>query len=175
MLRAVVMLLMLAMVATGLMPGEGDAHRNAKPQRTIIIFDYTNAAWEGVVTQTVTDFNAVMPRRGPRVMYRRAEGPCFDDHQRRNVYAVCSVPDLDGGHPGIFYPFTHRIDLTDHAAQQSWSAKTNLMCHELMHALTRVSDNYDALPDTSCVWGRLPGPGSFDIDLLNERFGRKRR
>jgi hypothetical protein len=40
---------------------------------------------------------------------------------------------------------------------------TNPVCHELMHAVTGIKDQYHRRPKTACVWGSLPTLGRFDI------------
>jgi len=171
--RVVVILLALLIVAGGVLPGETDARRDRK--RIIVIYDYTSDALTDVVSQMVAEFAAVMPRSGPKLIYRRGEGPCFDGHQQRNVYVVCSARSVPGGRDGFYSHYTHRVDLLEGMPAHH---EAPVVCHELMHALTGIPDNYDALPDQSCVWGSLSTPGPFDIEqlaLAYARPGRKRR
>jgi hypothetical protein len=54
-------------------------------------------------------------------------------------------------------------------------ALDNPPCHEMMHALTNILDNYGAAPDTSCVWGSLTNPGPFDVAYLKRVYDKQRR
>lgn len=182
-MRVVVILLALLIVATGLVPGESDARRHkADRQRTIVVQDYTSAAWAGVVTQTVDDFNAVMPKRGPRLRYVREDGACPDTRPKRSML-VCSV--ANDPRAGYASPWGRYVFVNDTYAV-GWHAqfRAQTVCHEFMHALSGVGDNRTfgpdgnaiyPLPDQSCVWGDLSAPGPFDIALLAELYGSKRR
>ena len=47
------------------------------------------------------------------------------------------------------------------------------ICHEFMHATTGIPDNYGAHPDTSCVWGSLSAPGSFDAQFAHKVYAKR--
>ena len=51
--------------------------------------------------------------------------------------------------------------------------RDNVVCHEFMHATTGIPDNYGARPDTSCVWGDLSAPGSFDAQYAHQVYKQK--
>lgn len=135
----------------------------AKSHRTLVVDDYTTQVWWGdTVERTVDDLNAVMPKRGPRLVYvDHPDGGC----PAGKGIVVCS--DTTGKSlPGVTYGYT--IIVSDGSAQQQ-----NVVCHEFMHVLTGIADNYDTRDD-SCVWGRIDSPGPFDADLLKDRYPRKK-
>jgi hypothetical protein len=155
------------------LPGGVDARRG---QRVLVVRDYTSEAWAGVVEQTVDDFNAVMPKGGPKLVYERMEPISCVVHptqRRRSVLDICSVPELPSG--ARAHPRQKVILLNDTYTGPYYDRfRATTACHEVMHILTRVDDNVGALPDQSCVWGELAQPGPFDIDLLRKTYGRHR-
>lgn len=168
------MRLLLLVLVMALLPVGTDARRH---QRVIVVHDYTSAAWDGVVQQTVADFNAVMPKRGPLLNYERAQGECPYLAPRRTI-VYCSVtyipPHQPGGVPPAGTVFNrrtiHLLDLDPDISQ--W--RFNHACHELMHVLTGIPDTERSATVESCVWGFLPGPGSFDVAQLRQRYGKHR-
>jgi hypothetical protein len=137
-------------------------HRERDKRPVLIVEDHTGAAWKGVVAQTVADFNGVIPKRGPRLRYVRGKGSC--GWEPRSI-VIChdeiALPQFGG-------TTRHLVRL-----DPDYPERANAVCHELMHALTGIADNYDARVD-SCVWGRLDAPGPFDVAHLREAFGRHR-
>jgi hypothetical protein len=168
------MRVLLVLLVLLVLPGEVDARRR---QRVLVVRDSTSAAWDGVVEQTVADFNAVMPQGGPQLRYERMDAqPCIihPTRRRRSVLDVCSISHLSSA------ALAHQrqlVILLNDAYTGPWydQFRATVACHEIMHILTRVDDNDGALPDQSCVWGELSQPGPFDIDLLRQRYGRKHR
>jgi hypothetical protein len=138
----------------------------AVAREVVQVIDRTSTAWNGIVQETVDDFNAIMPPKGPILRYVRGGVGCASE------IPVCSgaLPDnvlgLAWYYPGDRYA---SIQVTD-----TWpldqEGKEAVACHEFMHALTHIGDNYGG-NSQSCVWGRLPDPGIFDIDYLYRYFG----
>ena len=177
-MRAVIVLLISLIVSASLIPGASDARRRkAHPPRIIVVHDYTGETWSGVVQQVVDDFNAVMPQHGPRLVYlREHNAPCGDLSPLPRDVQVCTHPGF--GHLGqVDYPVWHkgRWHWSLIRVQATTIDKRRVVCHEMMHVLTNIGDNYDALPDQSCVWGTLDHPGPFDITELSTVYRRARR
>ena len=177
---AVVLLLALALVGAGLLPGASEARRGRKAPatRAIVVRDYTSDLWSGVVAQTVADFNAIMPEGGPVLRYARMDPvPCesLRPSRTRRVIAVCSGTFLTPA--GQTSPDVRDIWLSDpfrqallDSGQGPHTGPTGLVCHEMMHVLTGIQDNTGARLHESCVWGILRHPGPFDIATLAERY-----
>jgi hypothetical protein len=164
------MRVLLVLLVLLILPGEVEARRG---QRVLVIRDYTSASWQGVVAQTVQDFNAVMPQGGPELRYERADEGACPQFRTREV-AVCLVA-ADSIAPAVGRVYVADKGAAHIVVSDAYRPTSVLLCHELMHVLTGVGDNYGALPDQSCVHGSLPYPGPFDVDLLGQRYARKHR
>jgi hypothetical protein len=62
--------LVIALAILLLFPSAVDA---GKKRNRVYVNDYTNSS---VVAETVDDFNRIMPKRGPRLIYRSIPGLC---------------------------------------------------------------------------------------------------
>ncbi|MBA2707355.1 MAG: hypothetical protein H0U59_06085 [Gemmatimonadaceae bacterium] len=165
----------LVIVAALLLPMPIDAgkkhnHHRRENRPVMFVEDYTAPAWDGVIAETVADFNAVMPKRGPRLVYvRKPHVACAP----APTTTVCSGI-LGVGTAGLAYVTGGggRIALNDlYAFPEDSAGFPALACHELMHILADVGDNYGAFPSASCVWGYLSDPGPKDVELLRARYG----
>jgi DMSO/TMAO reductase YedYZ molybdopterin-dependent catalytic subunit len=169
-----VLLVLLAILLV--LPGEVGARRG---KRVLVIRDYTSAAWEGVVEQTVADFNAVMPQRGPDLRYERMEATSCEalvvPRPRDRFVALCSVAAFDRDFGALFLRGGVLAFSDRYTGPWYDQFRATVVCHEFMHLLTNIPDNDGALPDQSCVWGDLSQPGSFDIDRLRETYRRNHR
>src|SRR3712207_5537537 len=87
---------------------------------TVHVYDYTSAVWDGIIAETVADYNAVMPqgKDAPRFIYHRMpERTCgtLPKKRRANTIAVCSTQEL------LTYGWLHReIRLSDPLATGPW-------------------------------------------------------
>jgi hypothetical protein len=151
-----------------LLTGDSAATKPPPAKPPIVVIDRTGPGWTDAVRKTVANFNAVMPPNGPRLVYQRAAAGCED-------VDVCSGDA--SGNLGLTWfwatdpPGVGHIVLTD-TLPIFPLPKLNIVCHEMMHALTHIGDNYDARPQTSCVWGSiLTRPGRFDVARLQETYG----
>ena|SRR5688500_7439718 len=144
---------------------------------TVPIHDYTSSDWDGIFGATVGQFNAMLAPGGPRLVYRRmSPTPCdaitTPKPKKWRGIVVCSsgtpLPNNFAGYTTWDVGWGQRQGLVLRRVQIALTfpvtgSQHNLACHELMHAVTGIPDNYGAAPDTSCVWGDLPSPGSFDV------------
>ena len=139
--------------------------------KKVPVYDYSG--WPEV-PQTVAEFNAVLPKKAPSLAYQ-AKGvlDCSQVPQHKDAITVCSVPSVDGkwGHTRWAsrgrYLQRSIISLSNEVGQHH---RANNVCHEFMHAVTNIPDNYGALPDTSCVWGNLSAPGPFDSEYMRKVY-----
>lgn len=153
--------------------------------KKVVVFDLTSAAWDGVIAQTVADFNAVMPKKAPLLVYQRmAAKDCAAirgrDHKRGIVTcSTAAFSDVGGAAAGFFdndlRVKRYVLQFSDPYASANPTQRARAACHELMHAYTGIRDNYHALPDTSCVWGSLTSPGPFDVAYAKRVYGKKGR
>ena len=142
------------------------------------VYDYTSAAWRPIVETTVAEFNAMLPRRAPQLRYQAMpEIPCaqISPGLHRGGIVVCTTPSL---------PSSDELGRTEFSVKQSQFSRARItlleatnparrdtiVCHEFMHATIGIRDNYDAFPDTSCVWGSLTAPGSFDAQYARKLY-----
>lgn len=152
-------------------------NHHERHQGVIAVYDRTSDAWNGVIEETVADFNAIMPPQGPRLVYVDQSGVlCAQDVK------VCSgyVDPKYGGFAITRAPGEGEILLTD-IIPLSRQGMEMIACHEFMHVLTQIPDDYiiDAIgnviwqhPGTdSCVWNWSENPGSFDIATLKSVYG----
>ena len=142
------------------------------------VYDYTSAAWRPIVAATVEEFNAMLPERAPSLFYRViGETPCdqISPQLHRGGIVVCTAPTLSSDDElGLTEFFVNqgqisRVRITLPEATDP-GLRDNVVCHEFMHATTGIRDNYGARPDTSCVWGDLSAPGSFDAQYARKVY-----
>jgi hypothetical protein len=180
--RKFVRLALLIFVVSLTITPEGSAVGVAWPKKTVTVHDYSG--WPEVPAM-VAAFNDAMPKAAPRLRYRAMSGRC---HKHRTGITVCEATILDdaAGTFSLVYEngWAERgvIRLLTDALH---GERRRLVCHELMHVLTGISDRYvvdpetgidgGPYPDQSCVWGILPGPGSFDVAYAKKVYGKKRR
>jgi hypothetical protein len=157
-----------ALVALVAAPERAPTRRRAR-RSTIIVADYTSAAWDGVLVRTVADFNAVMPKGGPRLIYqRRASGVCPERVD------TCSGDTGEwAGWATIGTPGESFVMLSDSPLLNDFG-KRAVACHEFMHALTSIKDCYGCRVD-SCVHGWRETPGAFDVKRLRKVWGNDKR
>jgi hypothetical protein len=123
----------------------------------------------------------MLPARAPRLLYRAmGETPCAQISAKlhRGGIVVCTVPSLASDDArGLTEFFVSqgrlsrvRIMLSE---ESNPGLRDNTVCHEFMHATTGIRDNFDTLLDTSCVWGDLSAPGSFDAKFAHKVYKQK--
>ena len=142
--------------------------------KTVPVYDYTSPAWEGIIAATVADMNAMLPKKAPRLVYRRMpERPCSQAPERQGVIVVCLLDATDPSQAHAVW-LTQRHIITEAQIRLSPSTlprnQRKEACHEFMHATTGISDNYGASPETSCVWGTLSNPGPIDVAFARKVY-----
>ena len=145
---------------------------------SIGVYDYTSAAWRPIVAATVEEFNAMLPAQAPSLFYRViGETPCdqISPTLHRGGIVVCTTPLLSSGaERGRTEFYVNQGQLSrvriSLAEETNRELRDNTVCHEFMHATTGIPDNEGALPDTSCVWGDLSAPGSFDAQYARKVY-----
>ena len=160
----------------GVIPAEATHYA---PKEKVFILDQTSANFDGSVERTITRFNEVMPNRGPLLVYVRG------NHEvcASAIVSVCSG-DLGEHTAGLAYTTLGSISLSDSLFSHTPMTEGGidaLVCHELMHILTHVGDQYSYDPITrvttwlvpgldSCVHGMSIGPGAYDVQLLADHY-----
>ena len=145
-------------------------------QKHLFVDDYTSAVWQPVIAETVANFNGILPKRAPQLVYR-AMGvqtcESLPDYDQPRAISVCNGPVTDGDGVTDSAWWKHefrRVKITLEPTIRSTN-RLNVTCHEFMHALTNIPDqDGDPEPVTSCVWGRLSTPGSFDVAYLKRVY-----
>jgi hypothetical protein len=173
---------MLVLVSWLLLGPPAAAREPAWQRNRVVVYDYTSAAWGGVIAQTVAEFNDMLPKNAPRLIYvRRTAVPCEAIPTRRrkgDSLVVCSTTLI-----------VHAGQTAGPRLVQLADAPINPLagtaCHEFMHALTGIGDNYVLGIDggwtwitpglDSCVWGWSTKPGSFDVAYAKKVYGKKKR
>ncbi len=172
--KCLILILILAVAfPVGMVDAEKKNNHHRRENRAVIVIaDYTASQWDGVIQETVDDFNAIMPKRGPRLVYARKDsGSCPE-----GVYAlvVCTGP-MDSNNMGQAWTTAAGsvILINDMYLGPEFShAFPIIACHELMHIVANVGDNPGAFPDESCVWGELSDPGPKDGELLRKNYSK---
>lgn len=166
-MRAVLIALILLTVSADAL-----ATGAAWERKRVVIKNYLSEDWRPFVAPVVAAFNDAMPKRVPTLRYREHDPTACADiprQQRRTGIVLCWTTDTPNG-LGATYPHQRR-HVIDRAQvrlkpETGWGDDriANTVCHELMHALTGIPDNYDfPQRERSCVWGLLPEPGPFDV------------
>lgn len=191
--RTVLHLVLLIGIAAGIMLGVALSTRGGVEDeaggggavwtsKRVTVRVYTSEAWRPIVQQTIREYNAIMPQRGPRLRVKmQQQRSCQWVRKQRfkqPTIAVCSLDET--WYAGSTVLGTHRhtvkrdvawVQLVGQPGQDGvdLDEHRNTSCHEMGHALSWVNDNYDADRD-SCVQGDLPYPGSWDADYLRKTY-----
>jgi hypothetical protein len=150
-------------------------HKKRDRYNTVAVTNYTG--WPEV-QETVDDFNRIMPSRGPKlVLVEAGVQPCAENitvcaglnHPWAGGVAIWGTGDPLGEGTTVL-----RSDLDS-------LGREFILCHEMMHLLTHIPDDYVRHNDgtvtwnnpglDSCVWNYLRDPGSFDVQYLKQTFG----
>lgn len=145
--------------------------------KTLLIRDFTDTPWRPFVAQTVAAFNAMLPKRAPRLIYRAMDELACPRVRVKRGIAVCNAP---GRTPGAVTPHIEHHEFSRAVVRiEPWDDHPYpliLLCHEFMHATTDIPDDPDPIYSTheamSCVWGQLDHPGPFDRAYAHWVYGK---
>lgn len=161
MVRVVLILALLLMLPGEVMAKDGAAWH----KKRVVVHDYTSAAYKPYVAEMVAAFNAMLPKRAPKLVYReQPERACNTlDKKRPKVITIC----LSGGEWDMTATDAKHGEITRATViligNDTPDQIHNTICHELMHAVTDAPDDYrDPHLTESCVQGMTPYPGAWD-------------
>lgn len=146
-------------------------------ERTLPVQDFSTNASESLIAE-VADFNAHMPPNGPHLVYQRMDGPCPPPYERRHVITACTGDVTPQSAAALTYQRGDpdqpgRMLSAQMVFDDDLVVTTHYVCHEMMHAVTGIWDNYGARNEDSCVWGWwLEQLGPYDIILLNDAYAK---
>lgn len=128
---------------------------------TVPVVDATSGGWEAAITETIDDYNAIMPKHGPTLVYVLGEtstcNPNWWENQDIRVLFCHPGPGVIYGVLGTPWRAEVMTPTANLPVDKEW-----FLCHEFMHALTGIPDNYNSQPGKSCVYSYQDDPGSFD-------------
>lgn len=178
-LYCVLVLFLLVPTANARPGGTGAVWKGAK---TVTVWDYSSDEWEPVVARAVQEMNKALPRNAPRLRLKDQSPKSCDAVKARkppkNAIIICS---RESGHyagsmhghvnnhtfdKGVVY--LTLIGVPGHD-EHPLDFHQNTACHELMHGVSNVNDDYTADRD-SCVHGDNPSPGSWDRKYLKRTY-----
>ncbi len=168
-MKTLLVLLALVMFLPGGTAAKGGAAWRAK---SVVVYDHTSPEWQPYVAETVAAFNAMLPSRAPRLVYTpMRERPCTAMSYERGEIAVC----FKGNDNATAFVVRHRVihgALVRLIGDDPPDERGNVICHEFMHALTGVPDDYDfPHEETSCVQGGgLNAPGAWDVFYARKMY-----
>jgi hypothetical protein len=138
--------------------------------KTVVVRDATPPAWKPYVEAMVAEFNAILPKRAPRLVYRAIdEAPCGG--KARGIVICVADHFTQTGVAGEMQRLSRTHAEIRLLPLDRFIEPRIVLCHELMHALTGIPDNAALpYPDDSCVWGFLSHPGSFDVAYVQEVY-----
>lgn len=161
---------MLGIAALIPVPTQAKKRKRHRLHESFTVIDRTPPEWDGVVAEMVDKFNAVMPPRGPKILYERGDpAVCADDigvcvGNTMPYLGIAAITDTPG---------EAEIILTDQSPITR-ELQEAITCHEFMHAISGIRDCYGCQID-SCVHGWRRSPGSFDVKYLKKTFGKRRK
>jgi hypothetical protein len=90
--------------------------------------------------------------------------------------SVCSESELSGGWSGyVTMWYSTWPDILGRVMMsldtEAASTRQGLNCHEMMHAVGGVLDDYGADPTGSCIYGYLEYLGPSDVTFLRDNYG----
>lgn len=140
---------------------------------------YTDDYWRPIVEQKAEEIQDAMPARGPRIrVIQEPERSCDAVEKLRfsqPTITVCSKPEANYAGSAMLHQHrkivkNERAWLTLIPAGQGFGYDVNTACHELMHGVSWVNDNYSYRQD-SCVQGGREDPGPWDVAFLAQAYG----
>jgi hypothetical protein len=163
-MRIWLVLLLVVLVPEGAMAARWE-------KAVVPVWDFMPQQAQPYIQAAVDDFNATLPPGVPRLDYiPMGELPCANlpGYGKLGGISVCYAPDS--------WHSVSDIALDGHAISRVrvQLVTVNAACHELMHALTNIADDY-ANPHLgeSCVQGALEHLGSWDIAYAAQVYGER--
>lgn len=143
----------------------------------VVVKDYTPDEWKPYVADMVIAFNAMLPKRAPRLVYEaQPETPCktLKRKRGRGQIAVCTGAFIDNtvlvAKNGVI-----RSALIQLFPETMPTHRHGFVCHEMMHAVTDAPDDYSyPHPETSCVLGDANFPGKWDAAYARKVYNKAR-
>lgn len=141
---------------------------------TITLYDYSDDRYTERFETEVNEFNANLPIYAPEMVYvRESPSDCNLDLIEDSITVCMADPDKPEAVADATWWVTP-YDAENKAMIRLKPTFTPLPrdpipCHEMMHVVTYIADNYGANPD-SCVWGYTEHLGSFDIQHMIDVF-----
>jgi len=173
--KLAVIVLALSLLTVSNAEAKKHHHKHPQPfQREIwYIINQLPSQWTPQLQETVADFNANMPEKGPLLVVIKGD-PVICDTQIKRTITVCGGDGeyAGGEYWGLAWGIGHSemsiwMDVEGEWIPDSPDEVEATLCHELMHEVGLIDDNYNAMPDTSCVWGNLTDLGPWDIARLH--------
>jgi hypothetical protein len=162
-----------AQEATAEMAGGGGAVWTAK-QVNVLLF--TGSYWTPIIETMVKDARKALPPKGPRLNVK-VMSPHSCEWVASQTYSqptitFCENEAWYAGSTGL--KSSHHIIQNKRAkveviADGDLSYDRNTACHEMMHALAWVNDNYNYNKD-SCVQGSRESFGPWDVNFLAKAY-----
>ncbi|MCC6382642.1 MAG: hypothetical protein IT304_09025 [Dehalococcoidia bacterium] len=136
----------------------------------VVVHDAMPEAWQPYITAALEDFNTHLPATAPRLIYQRAEvgRACHDFPRPPEGIVIC----LGEGLPSVTWKRMQGF-IKPQPNPRVHGDPARFLCHELMHVVTKIDDNYNSKPGESCVWGRESRLAPFDIAYLQKVFAKQ--
>lgn len=144
----------------------------------VVVRDYTGGRrWGPIIAAQVDALNAALPAGAPRFVYEDAGArACRELRSQQGSIAVCAQEHLT--RPAVTSLLRRKqtvVGATIMLRQDQVRVfGDNRVCHELMHAVTAIADDYRSEPE-SCVRGSVSTFGAWDIALLAAEYSRRSR
>lgn len=146
-------------------------------ERVVDVHIYAGAYGTPLIVDAVRGIQAALPARGPRFRIKTHGltdcGKVANQKFKRATITFCEVGPNDewAGVTGL--RAEHHVIQNRAWIRAQWyeyeDFDRNTACHELMHAVSWVNDDYAADKD-SCVHGDNPHPGSWDVRYLKKVY-----
>lgn len=155
------------------MAGGGGAVWTAKEVNVLL---FTGSYWTPIIEKMVKDARKALPPKGPRLNVK-VQSPHSCAWVSNQTY---SQPTITFCENDAWYAGSTGLKSQHHIIQNKratievitggdLSYDTNTACHEMMHALSWVNDNYHYNKD-SCVQGNMESFGPWDVKFLAKAY-----
>lgn len=120
--------------------------------------------------------NDAIPENGPTLVFVEDEvRNCDSGIPEKGKITICWLPDDSFAYGMAFFSVKKSFMVGGNVGiQHSGVDDPTLYCHELMHAITGLSDRFGTQPGKSCLYDTGMGPGSWDRDFLAKLYASDR-